>query len=110
MTISRGKRFLGFLINAITFQGLIIGNLILLLTSGKTVGGLVAGYKYESTSKVLVLWLTKMLTGVLYVITFGIFWIVDIATMAKKDGTYGEVWASNRKVALSKAKAKPAKK
>ena len=99
MTISRGKRVLGFLINTITFQGLIIGNLILLLTSGKTVGGLVAGYKYESAgAKILVLWIMKMFAGVLYVITFGIFWIVDIATMTKKDGTYGEKWADNKKV------------
>ena len=98
MTVSRGKRVIGLLINLITFNGLFLGNLILLLTSGRTVGGMVAGYKYQNGGlKILVLWLTKVLAALLTVITFGIFWIVDVVTMDKRDGTFAESWASNLK-------------
>ena len=100
MTITRGKRFLGLIVNMITLNGLMIGNLILLLTAGKTVGGLVAGYKYENGgSKILLLWIMKMLVAILYGITLGIFWIYDIATMEKRDGTFAEAKAGNLKVA-----------
>lgn len=99
MTISRGKRVLGLLINLITLNGLFLGNLILLLTSGRTVGGLVAGYKYQNGGiRILVLWITKVLAALLTVITFGIFWLVDVITMEKRDGTFAESWASNIKV------------
>ena len=99
MTISRGKRVLGFIINVITLNGLFIGNPILLLTSGRTVGGIVAGYKFEKAGvEIILLWIMKILVGVLYVITFGIFWIIDIVTMGNRNGTFAESWANNRKI------------
>ena len=99
MTITRKQRTIGFLINLITLNGLIIGNLILLLSSGKTVGGLVAGYKYqEGGAKVVMLYFTKMLATILYFVTFGIFWIFDVVTLEKRDGTFAESWAGNLKV------------
>ena len=101
MTISRGKRMLGLLINVITLNGLVLGNLILLLTSGRTIGGMVAGYKYDKSGPELVILLvTDILSAILYVITFGIFWIVDISTMQNRNGTFAEKWADTRKVEL----------
>ncbi|WKX02436.1 hypothetical protein [Candidatus Mycoplasma mahonii] len=101
MTITRGQRFIGFLINLITFNGLGIGNLILLLTSGRTIGGIVAGYKYEHGGIEIVLtWLVRILISFLILFTLGIFWIVDIATMEKRDGRFYEAWSNNRKIAL----------
>ena len=100
MTISRGKRVLGAIVNSITFFGLGIGNLFLLLTAGKTVGGLVADYKYEKGGMALLkLAIMKMAVMALYGITLGIFFVYDIVTMEKRDGTFAESWADNRKVA-----------
>lgn len=99
MTISRGKRVLGLFINMITLNGLLLGNLILLLTSGKTIGGMVAGYKYDTAGpQLVVLLVTNILSAILYMITLGIFWIVDISTMQNRDGTFAEQWASIKKV------------
>lgn len=93
-------------IYAINF--LVVGTLqlICLITKSTTVGGLVMGYKFFDNSKsedakigsLIKLGLFYILLGFLYMITLGIFWIVDVSTLGKRDGNFGEKWANVRKV------------
>lgn len=97
MTISRGKRVIGGIINA----KLWIGNLILPFAKKTTIGGLVAHYEFEKDGfDLVILFLFKCLSGLITIFTFGIFWIVDICTMQNRNGTFAEAWANNRKVEL----------
>lgn len=99
LQVSRGKRFLGSFINAITFNFLIIGNFVLMLTSGKTLGGLAMGYKYEQAGFIALIkvWAGLIVSFLLYGITFSIFFWVDLGMMGKRNGWSWEKWFDIRK-------------
>ena len=99
MKVSRTRRFIGTLINVITFNFLIIGNLYLLFTKGKTLGGSVMGYKYsksgiETMVKILV---GLIISGFMWGITFGIMFIYDVVTMSQRNGWLWENWLDCKK-------------
>lgn len=77
-------------------------NILLLLVKSTTIAGLILGYKYVdkdskenlSLSKLILLGLCQFLNQICYSITLGIFWIVDVTTLQKRNGTYAEKWAN----------------
>lgn len=97
LEVSRTKRFLAFLINYVTINGLIIGGIYCLVTKRTSLGGLVIGYKFEGGS-LFKLFLFQLLTALLYVFTFYIMFIVDAVGMGKRNGTLAENWSDTRKV------------
>ena len=91
LTVSRTRRFLGVLINVITLNGLVIGNLILAFTKNTTVGGLVMGYKWNKGGASMVIYFFSLIVmGFAYALTFYILWLVDVITMQNRNGTFAE--------------------
>lgn len=100
LEVSRSRRFVGAFLNAITLNFLLIGNLILVLTKGATLGGLALGYKYEKPGfgTAMKIFAGGIISGLLYFITFYIFFIVDVCMMGRNNGWFWEKWLDCRKV------------
>ena len=99
LTVSRTRRVISILINTLTFNFLIIGNLILLFTKRTNLGGIVTGWRFNNGgTKIVIYYFTLILSGIGYALTLMILWIVDIVTLGKRDGTFAEKMAGIKKV------------
>lgn len=93
MTIGLGKRFIGNLLNGLSYVALGIGyiiNLIFMIKDGQTIGGKAMGYKYNEQGFMLLIkiWAGRIIYGILTTITFSIFFWVDLISLSKKNDAW----------------------
>lgn len=120
LEIKRGKRFVAFIINGLFAGGSsyasqslqvtvstlaaiwAILNLVFIFKDHQSIGGKAMGYKWVSRDEedvnVIKLGLFIFASALLSSITLGIFWIVDIATLQNRNGSFAEKWAGVKKV------------
>ena len=98
MEVSRTRRVISFLVNTFTFNFLLIGNIILLITRRTTLGGVVTGYKYDKSGSMIIYGLMVILFDFLYALTFMILWIYDVVTLKIRGKTLPEKFAGVKKV------------